>query len=564
MAGCGDDGGGDPDTGMPPVGMPDGGVDSGTPGGGIDAGAPDAGPDAGIDATIPDGPRLTVLSASPEPGSAEVAPGVAITVTFSEDIDPGSVDGSSFQVLDGRHGATVLGEASVDGAELRFVPAAELTLRERYEIVIGVGVTDVSGTSLEEEWRGDFTVRDGVLDAATPVLGGVVPVWAVDMGERGEAFALWWGEGLVLSRQYQAASGWGDVALILATGEPERMTVATGLEDAALGVWEAGSAREAVSYAGGTTPWVETPMPGGGGAAQVGIDGDGAGLAAWLEDEGTNVGVRASRFDGAAWGDSVRLDENVADASSLHLAVDHAGNGVALWAQDDQVWTARFRDDVWEAAAPIEVGGSPAIEPLLVMDGDGRGMAVWIQHDGTEYRLRWSRHEPESGWSAPAFADGGPAIDANRGRWLGAFAFNSHGDAVAMWNENFPCGPPEAGETCNELHAGQFSLELGWQASEAISDAYTQFGFLEFMAAIDRHGSVLAAWTVNAGLTGIELWLRRYVPDQGWEEATPGACADGNGFGELRLSSTPQGRVLAAWSQETSERTNVHCAQVLD
>lgn len=533
------------DAGTPPEHVPDGGD--------IGSGAPDS----GIDARPPDGTPPLVVSVSPEPGTAGVVTNLEISVTFNEAIDPDSVAESSFRLIDGRHGRSVLGTTIVEGAEVRFEPAAELTLRERYEIVIDTAVTDVSGTPLAQEWRGAFTVRDGALGTATSLRTGAVWTWTMDMGEGGEAFAIGWDQDARYSRRYQAPSGWGGSNLVSYTDAPSGTAIVAGLDGAALAVWQDGAAW----YVDGSVPWVEVPPPGGGGGAKIGIDAHGSGLAAWLEDDGTHTGVWASRFSGAQWSNQVRLDETMSDATSLHLAVDHAGNGMALWAQGDQVWTARFLDGVWEPAAPIEAAASPAIAPRLVMDGDGRGMAFWVQHNGTQYRLRWSSYEPQTGWSQPAFADGGPAVYPDSGSWRGSLGFNSYGDAVVLWSDRTSCG---GGESCNVLLAGQFTLEQGWHDIQVISDAYSQFSFQEYKAGIDRHGSVLAAWTVSFNDIALEFWMRRYLPEQGWQPASSGSCADDLGFSELQLSPTPQGRMLVSWNQRRSVPGDAFCAMVLD
>lgn len=533
------------DGGLPsPIDAPNGGRD-------------DAGGD--IDARQPDGDPPRVLSATPEPETMGVASSVEIAVTFSEVIDPASIDGASFQLLDDRHRSAVLGTAIVEGAVVRFQPAAELTLSERYELVIGTAVTDLSGTPLAEEWRAAFTVRTGALGAAASLTTGTVEPRAMGMSSRGEAFALWWDGGTIYSRHYQAS--WQGTELVSHTSTPGDLTVAVGSEDAALAMWQLGTTRESASYVADVVPWVESSLQGGGSPAQVGVDRRGFGLAVWLREEGTHTGVVASRFSGAQWSNPVRLDEIDTNASALHLAVDDAGNGVALWSQGDQIWTARFQDGAWEAAAAIEQPSGAAREPRMVMDSDGRGMAFWLQQDGPQYRMRWSSYDPRTGWSQPAFTDGGPAINSSSGTWRDPVAFNSHGDAVTLRRERTSCGPDES---CNVLFADLFSLEQGWHDTQAVSQPYSQFGFSEYTAAIDRHGNVHATWIVVAGETTLEFWLRRYVPEQGWQQEVPLSCAEGTDFRDVDLIVSPQGRMLMSWLEDAGGLGYALCARMLD
>lgn len=514
---------------------------------------------ADIDAPQPDGEPPRVLTVTPEADAADVDSSVEIAVTFSEAIDPNSIDTASFRLDELQHRSAVLGSVTVEGAVVRFQPAAELTLRERYELTISTTVTDLSGTPLSEEWRAAFTVREGALGSATSLTSGVLEFSALGMGSRGEGFALWWDAGSIYSRQYRG--GWQGTELSSHTSASDDLRVAVGPEDVALAVWRNGGVRESASYADGEVRWVEHSLQGGGSPAVVGVDHRGFGLAAWLSEEDAHSRVIASRFSGARWNSPVRLDNIDADASALHLAVDDEGNGLALWSQSGQIWTASFRDGVWAAPTAIEQSAGPAREPRMVMDSDGRTMAFWLLQDGAQYRMRWSSYTPVAGWSPPMFADGGPAVDPGNGTWRDPFAFNSHGDAVTLRRESTSCGP---NETCNVLFADSFSLEQGWHTTQQISDAYSQFGFREYTAAIDRHGNVQAMWTVVAGATVLEFWLRRYVPDEGWQSATRPSCAEGSDFHEVELVVSPQGRMLMSWLEDAGGSGDALCALVFD
>lgn len=520
-----------------------------------DARPPDAAP---VDGSPPpdgrdDGSAPRVIASTPAPDETDVSPAAEISVTFDEDIDPSTVHAASFSVVDDR-GRPVLGAIFVEGARVAFVPTIELTLRERYTVIITTEVTDLAGTPLAEEWRSSFSLHDGAFTGIASLDLGNVSEPVLALADRGHGFAVWRRDAGAGATHYTPLGSWPETPVVLTSeGNPRAIDVAASHEDHALAVWRDDAGIRATHYAQ-PVGWYQGPalLAHGGTEPQAGMDAQGDGVAAWLQRDDTHMGVWARRFQGAGWDETIRVDSDAADAEALQLAMDQAGNGVAVWGQGDDVWSAGFRDGSWEPAALLEQDPGIARQPRLVLDGDGRGMAFWIQHDGTQYRLRWSSLEPQRGWSPPAFADGGPAVGAGSGQWQTTFVFNSHGDAVALWHEHpDDCNPASpVPDPCAVVFVRRFDLDDGWHEVEAVSDEHYESRIVSRVASIDRHGSVWVAWSHVAPESGRGgAWLRRYTPIYGWRPAESLATDDTSFYSELALVSSPQGRMLLAWRQ---------------
>lgn len=521
-----------------------------------DARPPDAAPVDGRPADARgDGIPPRVIASTPAPGEAEVALDVEISVIFDEDVDPGTVDEASFSVVDERE-RPVLGTLRVEGAYVAFVPTIELTFRERYTVTITTAVTDREGTPLAEEWRSSFSMRDGASTAIAFLDAGNVSGPALAIGDHGYGFAVWRSDDGAGALHHTPEVGWPESPVSIAwNGNPGAIDVAAGHENHALAVWRDDFGIRATHHAP-PVGWYREPalLADGGSGPKAGMDAYGNGLAVWLQRDDSHVGVFARRFQGVAWDAAIRVDSDAADAEALQFAMDQTGGGVAVWAQGGSVWSAGFRDGHWGPAALLELDEGTAREPRLVLDGDGRGMVFWIQHDGTQYRLRWSRLEPRRGWSPPMFADGGSAVGTGSGQWQTAFAFNSHGDAVAAWHEGTEdCNPTSpVPDPCALVFARRFDLDHGWREIEAVSEKHYELVPTSRVASIDRHGSVWVAWSLAAPDPDHghpEAWLRRYTPGQGWhvpESLVPGDAAF---YGELTIDTSPQGRRLLAWRQ---------------
>src|SRR5262249_36112163 len=129
-----------------------------------DAASPDVTIDASPDGDVaidasPDGDRTApqIVSTSPADGDTDVPLDSTIAVTFSELIDPATIDATSFAVHRGT--AAIAGALSVTGAEARFAPAAPLAVDADHQVTVTTAVADPAGNHLAADATFHFTSR---------------------------------------------------------------------------------------------------------------------------------------------------------------------------------------------------------------------------------------------------------------------------------------------------------------------------------------------------------------------------------------------------------------------
>lgn len=126
---------------------------------------------------LPDSDPPVLLSQSPAPGDANVFLGANVVAEFDEDIEPTSVTGSSFTLLDSL-GAGVPATLSVSGATVTLAPSTPLDSLHRYTAVLGGSVADLAGNPIGDPVTWSFTTGVGavLLGSFNANLGTVVSI----------------------------------------------------------------------------------------------------------------------------------------------------------------------------------------------------------------------------------------------------------------------------------------------------------------------------------------------------------------------------------------------------
>lgn len=81
------------------------------------------------------------------------------------------------------------------------------------------------------------------------------------------------------------------------------------------------------------------------------------------------------------------LSEMGENASGPQVAMDSAGNAIAVWYQrtgtNTIIQASRFSGSSWSAVTDLSAPGQDALDPQVAMDSDGNAIAVWSRYDGT-------------------------------------------------------------------------------------------------------------------------------------------------------------------------------------
>lgn len=107
---------------------------------------------------IPDTTPPTVVSTSPAAGSTNVGVDVAISATFSEEMDRWTFTPQTFAV-----GGAGSGNILYKDKTVSFTPSAKLGFNQEYTVVITTDVSDVAGNNLAAIYNWTFTTTPGTI-----------------------------------------------------------------------------------------------------------------------------------------------------------------------------------------------------------------------------------------------------------------------------------------------------------------------------------------------------------------------------------------------------------------
>ncbi|MCW2978480.1 MAG: hypothetical protein JWO14_207 [Solirubrobacterales bacterium] len=215
---------------------------------------------------------------------------------------------------------------------------------------------------------------------------------------------------------------------------------------------------------------------------QVAVDPGGDAVAVWKGSDSTNFIVQASTSPaGGSWQAPVDLSAATRNALEPQVAVDPGGDAVAVWERYDgadyivQAATSAAGGS-WQTPVDLSAATQNALEPQVAVDPAGDAVAVWERYDGADYIVQASTSPPGGSWQTPVdlSAAGQDAIEPQ-------VAVDPDGDAVAVW------------ENETDLNAEAASRPSGgsWQAPVAIPgghDAHVP------QVAVDPAGDALAVW----------------------------------------------------------------------
>ena len=198
----------------------------------------------------------------------------------------------------------------------------------------------------------------------------------------------------------------------------------TIIQSATKGRWRPGRSRLDLSAAGQSAE-----------APQVAVDPAGDAVAIWQRSNGTNTIVQsATRPAGGPWHSPLDLSAAGQSASEPEVALDAAGNASALWSRSDGTNTiiqsaTKPAGGAWQPALDLSAAGKNAEAPQLAVDAAGNAVAIWRRYNGTNYIVQSSTRPAGGPWQPPLdlSAAGQSASEPQ-------LAVDSAGNALAIWS----------------------------------------------------------------------------------------------------------------------------------
>jgi hypothetical protein len=227
--------------------------------------------------------------------------------------------------------------------------------------------------------------------------------------------------------------------------------------------------------------------------AQVAMDSAGDAIAVWTRGDGNNAVVQAAiRPVGKPWGVPVTVSEPGEGSSQPHLAMNAAGDAVLVWQRSNGnnvvVQAASKRaDGRWGALATVSDAGEDAEGPRVALDGAGDAVAVWVRSDGSNVLVQ-SAVQPagEAPWGKPV-----EVSEAGRDASEPEIAVDAAGDATAVWTRYD--GLKENGGSMHSAQTAAKPAGKPWETPTPLSEEAGEEG-LNPTVVMDSAGEATAVW----------------------------------------------------------------------
>jgi hypothetical protein len=253
--------------------------------------------------------------------------------------------------------------------------------------------------------------------------------------------------------------------------------------------------------------------------------------------------------DGKIWYPAHLLEtDDQGNANEPRVVVDAANNAVAVWSKSDgtnfQILSSRYTPvQGWSIPGRIDNITGDATQPQLALDSAGNVIAVWQQDDGTgSHDIYANRYDINTGWGIAG------VIETTVGdATMPQIAVHQSGNAIAVWQQRLPTN------NLHRIRAAVFRYDAVsgtgvWQPSvgivkTAIADTTNP------QIAVDTNGNAFAVWAERDSPTAdAVIWLNGFTPKTGWLTAIPLSTGTGTALNP-QIGFDPAGDAIALWTQ---------------
>ena len=290
----------------------------------------------------------------------------------------------------------------------------------------------------------------------------------------------------------------------------------------------------------------------------VAIDRSGMGLVAWSELTNGHYVLKVRRMNGTDTGVTL---STAGDAAAPHVSVDAAGNALAVWTQYSNarhtLWASHYSaaSNLWDAPRMISSASAVAstLKPDLAVDQAGNAIAVWQQGDGRVNHFdAWvaQYNAGTASWSAPAMLSDG----INSAHCL-SVALNASGQGLVAWVQERGDGTSIATPPA-DIWVRTVSTAAAWGAATLVNrsagQVNTVYVYGQIGLSVNAKGAAAVLWSQRL-LPSLPMVVdaAMYSPAQGWQDAVSIALVTKEDCHEPAVALDDAGNAIAVWQQQT-------------
>ena len=271
-------------------------------------------------------------------------------------------------------------------------------------------------------------------------------------------------------------------------------------------------------------------------APEVAVDPAGNAVAVWAQPGG----ILSSRYTlGGAWGTAETISQNDVAPETPTVAMDADGNAVAVWSQfflRNNIYSNRYTSNGrWSAPGRLDDDDGDASGPRIAMSADGSAFAVWAQFDGAREDVWSSRYTRSEGWRSPERIE---TNSASRASGL-QVAVDPNGNAVAVW--------AHSDGARYDIWSNRYTPSGGWGGTATRIEPNDAGDALAPQLAVDTEGNAVVVWTQFDGMT-FDIWSNRYTPSSGWGTSKRIEHEDQGDASSPHIGVDANGNAVAVWA----------------
>lgn len=287
------------------------------------------------------------------------------------------------------------------------------------------------------------------------------------------------------------------------------------------------------------------------GGPNVALDQAGNAIAVWYQENGDSTySAMASYYNATdeSWqaASVISGSKTSTVAKFPRIEMDKDGNGIAVFGVvqggHGGIWSSRFNKVNSSWSSPVEIGSATlneALSPAITVDGLGNILAVWRQKNAGGRYSTWANryNKANDSWGTASAIDDNSNFDVQ----FPAISSDGKGNAVAVWDKK------AAGSITNIWAAFYSHNDHQWQAAVNIDDSANTTAVPQ--VAMDKNGNALVVWQQEDD-DADNIWAARYLAENsGWQ--TPVLIEMDLGDAAVpQVAIDDQGNGIALWYQD--------------